>query len=211
MELKQIEPQKIKVAKYNPSQRVIKNLLGLTESIKTFGIIEPLIITDNLELVDGHRRLAVTKTLKLKTVPCVLRNGTTEQLKDILYLDVNQHKWKISGADQVEIYKKGGKIEQRFLNPLLSLIAITGNGIVDVLLKHRQNPNNIYHTFIQLKKYCNLKNDKEAILWICNTRSSYAVRRAIEASVKPSIFIKAIRGNKNLKHIWVVSPFTKLT
>jgi len=141
--------------------------------------------------------------LALKTVPCILRNGTTEQLKDVLYLDVNQHKWKITGADQVEIYKKGGKIEQRFLEPLLSLIAIVGNGIVDTLLKYRQNPNNIWHTYIRLKKYSNLKNDKEAILWICDTKSSYAVRRAIEATVKPSILLKAIKDGKNLKHIWV--------
>jgi len=201
---KNIDVGKIKIAPYNPDRRVANRLAGLIESAKKFGILEPLLLTQELDLVDGHRRLKVAKILKLKKVPCIVTNGTTAILRDTLYLEVNQHKWKISGADQVEIYKKGGKIEGRVLRPLLELIGLAGNEIIDILLKYHQNPSNIYKTYMKLKSYLGKTKikDKKIIHWICHTWSSYAVRRSLEARVKPIIIINAIIKNKSLQHIY---------
>jgi len=194
MELKEIPTAKIKIASYNPLSRTADK--GLIESIRKFGIIDPLILTLKLDLIDGHRRLAVSKLLKMKTVPCVLVNGTSQQIKDSLYLEVNQNSKRISGADQVEIYKKGGKIETRYLNPLLNLIDIAGVEIVDILLKNHQNPSNIYHAFLVTKRYCkNLKlDDRQIIVGISNKKLSYQIRKNIENLVAPKTLIKQIVG-----------------
>lgn len=202
MELKDIAVNKIKSASYNPSWRSTHNLKGLTESIKKFGIIEPLVLTTDLNLIDGHRRLAVAKLLKIKTVPCVLRNGASEEIKDMLFLHVNQHSIKISGADQVEIYKKGGKIEQKYLDPLTKLQSIVGNEIIDLLLETRHNPHHVWECFARLKKYCPLKDDKQAIIWLMKTRATGSIRKAIEFGIDYKIILRAIKQNRPIKKVW---------
>ncbi len=50
----------------------------LVASIKTHGIIQPLVVTrvgDHYQLIAGERRLRAARTLKLPTVPVVVRNA----------------------------------------------------------------------------------------------------------------------------------------
>lgn len=57
-EYKLINPKDVKTADYNPRQIAEENFRGLRESVRYFGIIDPLIIntrTDNL--IGGHQRL----------------------------------------------------------------------------------------------------------------------------------------------------------
>lgn len=44
------------------------------ESIKTSGVIEPIIATTNYVVVSGHQRLRACKGLGIKEVPVVLRS-----------------------------------------------------------------------------------------------------------------------------------------
>ena len=207
MKVESINTNKIKTASYNPTWRNTKRLNSLSKSISEYGIIEPLLLTQDLDLVDGHRRLAVAKILGLKDVPCILKNGTTKQLRDTIYLEVNQNSLKLNGADQVEIYKKGGKIEKKYLNPLLSLIEICGTKIIDLLIDRRQNPYALHGAYARLRKYIGVKNInsvgvKKTILWLNHHKQIFAVRRAIEARTSPKVILNAIIKNRPLKRTW---------
>ena len=74
MLLKHYKLSDINPAKYNPRKITDKELSGLTESIKKFGFIDPVIMNirggKNI-LVGGHQRLRVAEILKIKEIPVV--------------------------------------------------------------------------------------------------------------------------------------------
>lgn len=62
------------------------------QSIKTSGIIEPIIVTQNMLVVSGHQRLRAARELKLKTVPIIVKNYKNDDdiLKDLLETNLRQ-------------------------------------------------------------------------------------------------------------------------
>ena len=51
----------------------------VAESIKQFGFNVPLVIDKDNTVVCGHTRLKAAKKLKIKTVPCVIKDDLTEE------------------------------------------------------------------------------------------------------------------------------------
>src|SRR5689334_13674675 len=69
-EYREMAPDEIKVAHFNPAKRVERGrLTGLLLSIREHGILHPLVLAHDGVLADGHRRLACAKLLKLPCVP----------------------------------------------------------------------------------------------------------------------------------------------
>ena len=73
MEIKNIEASRLKSATYNPRTWSKEAIKDLTESIKKFGIVDPIIVNsapkrENI-VIGGHFRLKIAKDLKYKTVP----------------------------------------------------------------------------------------------------------------------------------------------
>ena len=62
------------------------------ESVKTSGIIEPIVITQDNVVVSGHQRLRAAKELNLETVPTIMKTYYSEDeiLKDLLETNVRQ-------------------------------------------------------------------------------------------------------------------------
>ncbi|MFH0853005.1 MAG: ParB/RepB/Spo0J family partition protein [bacterium] len=80
----------------------------LIASIKVHGIIQPLIVTSvkngRYELVAGERRLRSAKTLKLKTVPVIVRSAS-EQSKLEMALIENIQRKDLNPMEQAEAYQ----------------------------------------------------------------------------------------------------------
>ena len=62
------------------------------ESIKTRGVIEPIVITPDKEIVSGHQRVRACKELGIKTVMCDVHtyNSEDEILQDLLESNIRQ-------------------------------------------------------------------------------------------------------------------------
>ena len=62
------------------------------ESIKTRGVIEPIVITPDKEIVSGHQRVRACKELGIKTVMCDVHtyNSEDEILQDLLETNIRQ-------------------------------------------------------------------------------------------------------------------------
>lgn len=58
----------------NP-RKDLGDLAELAESIKVHGIIVPLVLNKNKELMAGHRRVAAAKMAGLKTAPYIIKDG----------------------------------------------------------------------------------------------------------------------------------------
>jgi len=73
--MKSIPTNKLKVSKFNV-RKTLGNTSGLEDTIKSVGILVPLIVRSNgkkYEIVIGQRRFEAGKKVKLKEFPCIVR------------------------------------------------------------------------------------------------------------------------------------------
>jgi len=95
LKIEHIEIEKINPAKYNPRDISELAFEGLKESIKKWGVIDPLIV--NIKgnvLVGGHQRLKAASALNYKTIPVVFVDLCQAEEKA---LNVTLNSPKISG------------------------------------------------------------------------------------------------------------------
>lgn len=89
--IKDIKPYERNAKKHD--ERQIKNVM---QSIKNYGIVQPLVVDKDNVLIIGHCRLIAAKRLKLKEVPVVRMDELTqEQVNKLRLLDnkLNESEW----------------------------------------------------------------------------------------------------------------------
>lgn len=188
----------IKTAKYNPKSRA--ELIGpLVKSIKEFGIIIPLIVDSEKNLIDGHRRLASAKKLKLEKVPVIQIDSKLS--KDKAYEVINTNSKKITNKDFIYIHVNGGSVPSRVLGQINLIEEIVGT---DGLKKlgDRGVSYRVLDVAYRIRKYCRDSNEtflKKTVFWLGFHNMSFAVRRAMEQGVKKDVISRAIATNRPLK------------
>lgn len=100
MEIKQVSITELKPCKYNP--RVISDYEKdkLKKSIKAFGLVQPLIVNKDYEIIGGNQRFEAMKELGFKTVDIIILDL---KKKDEIALNIALN--KISGDWNNEILK----------------------------------------------------------------------------------------------------------
>ena len=91
MKIKDIKPYERNAKKHDETQ--IKNVM---ESIKQFGMAQPLVVDKEGVLIIGHCRLIACKRLKMKEVPVVRMDDLTQEQVDKLRLldnKLNESEW----------------------------------------------------------------------------------------------------------------------
>jgi ParB-like chromosome segregation protein Spo0J len=84
MKIKKIEINKLKPAQYNPRQISKTQFNKLKESVVKFGLVDPIIINKNGNIVvGGHQRLKVAKQLNHKEIECVVLDLTPEEEREL--------------------------------------------------------------------------------------------------------------------------------
>ena len=82
----------LKPATYNPRQISTKQFKDLKESIKKFGLVDPIIINQNGNVVvGGHQRLKICKELKHIEIDCVVLDLSKEEERE-LNIRLNKNK-----------------------------------------------------------------------------------------------------------------------
>jgi len=89
--------EKIQLNPHQPRKRFERSELeDLTDSIKTHGIIQPLIVTrldnDFYQLIAGERRLRAAQILNLKTVPAIIRQAKELEKLELALVENIQRK-----------------------------------------------------------------------------------------------------------------------
>jgi ParB family chromosome partitioning protein len=85
-----------------------QELMSLAESIKSSGIIQPIIVrptTGGYELISGERRLRAAKLASLETVPALVRQATDEQLLELALIE-NIHRTDLNPIERAKAYQK---------------------------------------------------------------------------------------------------------
>ena len=80
---------------------------GLTSSIARIGIVCPIVVQedgDNYLVVFGHRRFRAACLANLKTIPCIIRNDSESQIKEISFAE-NFFRADLSPVEQAAAVK----------------------------------------------------------------------------------------------------------
>lgn len=83
-------------------------LLELSESIKQFGVIQPLIVQDRktyYEIIAGERRWRAAKMAGLKKVPIIIKNYTEQEIMEISLIE-NIQREDLNPIEEALAYKK---------------------------------------------------------------------------------------------------------
>ena len=85
-------------ADYNPRQLTEQQYKHLKESIKKFGLIDPIIINKNKDrkntIIGGHQRTRVAKTMGITEIPCVEIDLDLEKERELnIRLNKNTGGW----------------------------------------------------------------------------------------------------------------------
>ena len=83
MKIEKIDINKLQPASYNPRQISTKQYKDLKESIRKFGVVDPIIINKDMTVIGGHQRLKVCKDLKHTEIDCVVLDLTKEEEREL--------------------------------------------------------------------------------------------------------------------------------
>ena len=104
----------VKITKVEPNrEQPRKNfdedaLQELADSIKQYGIVEPLIVQDrktHYEIIAGERRWRAAKLAGLKEVPVIVRNYTEQEIVEISLIE-NIQREDLNPIEEAQAYKR---------------------------------------------------------------------------------------------------------
>ena len=79
---------------YNPRQITTKQYNDLKQSIKKFGLVDPIIINNDNTIIGGHQRFKIMQELAGENVPCVVLHLSKEEERELnVRLNKNTGEW----------------------------------------------------------------------------------------------------------------------
>lgn len=71
----------LKDAPHNPPSRIKKeNVQRLAQSIEQYGLVYPPAVSDDMQIIEGHRRVAACKLLGWTEMPIIIVKGDRDAL-----------------------------------------------------------------------------------------------------------------------------------
>ena len=104
-----IEPEKIKINPMQPRSKFTGHQMDeLVESIKQYGIIQPLIVTQKNgehELIAGERRLRAAKIIGMEKVPVIVRDAGSQEKLEVALIE-NLQRENLNAVETALAYRK---------------------------------------------------------------------------------------------------------
>jgi len=190
----------------NPAGRVAASAIkGLKESIRQRGIIVPLVVTKDGEVVDGHRRLQCAKELSITTVPVV-----RVERDPALWSDLTVSTRPMRPREYLEYHLAGGLVTSPSVrNKIVALEKIGGRAILVRMLKENLS-HAIYSVACAVSAYVDGdKNNTEwmALLlnWLIDGHRQDMAGRAMKGGIPPAHLYQAIVEGRDIKQEWGVA------
>lgn len=128
IETVQVDITFLRPADYNPRQMTKKQAEDLEDSVKKFGMVDPIIVNNHPDrrnvIIGGHQRYEIAKRLGLPTVPVVYVNLNEEDERELnLRLNKNLGEWnweQLANFDK-ELLSKVGFGEEDLIKAGLEL------------------------------------------------------------------------------------------
>lgn len=104
-----VDIQKVEPNKEQPRKNFDEDaLLELSDSIKQFGILQPLLVQDKkeyYEIIAGERRWRAAKMAKVKEIPVIIKNLTDQEIVEISLIE-NIQRENLNPIEEAIAYKR---------------------------------------------------------------------------------------------------------
>jgi ParB family chromosome partitioning protein len=108
-EIEEIDIDEIRSNPYQPRIHFDEEALNeLAESIKEYGVLQPIIVKKSIkgyELIAGERRTKASKKAGLKTIPAIIKDFNDQEMMEIALLE-NIQRENLSPIEEAQAYKK---------------------------------------------------------------------------------------------------------
>jgi hypothetical protein len=195
--VKKIEVSKIKAAKHNPKGRD-DDINGLARSIEAVGLLDPVKVTTELEMIDGHRRLAAFKKLKYTEIDAIVLSGNASEM----YAHLNGQSKRLSGNQMLQVYLAN---EEAVPKVSRARFAEAEETLGESLFKRLVNDGASIATYNLAVRLANL-NDRgstegvqKACRWLLHYGCHGVTTKALAAGTAPGLIWAAIQKNKTIR------------
>lgn len=161
-----LDVKKVKQAAHNPPNRISpKRIANLMKSLEKIGLLYPILVDADNNLIDGHRRLASAKALGWTTIPAIVVSGA----RDEVYAAVNANSSKLNGNDALGVWLSNpAAVTARTASEMDRAKSIIGAVLMNKLFKKGLSIR-VYKTAVAVARYCDLDtqdNIKGIVEWL---------------------------------------------
>ena len=208
MKHREILITKVKESKFNPTVRTNKDCFkykALRTNIKTHGLITPIVLSKNLVVIDGHRRLNCLKDLGVRKVNAIIHETVTNRNYDTMFVAANENSMTITPAQEAERYLAGAKISKRTEKVIKELETVAGRPFIKRIVANKKSPTTYYIALKQFQNYT--KQVKRSVLrkvvyWMLNVGSAYKLKAAIGDFIPIDLLMNAIETKTLFTKDW---------
>lgn len=202
MTTKTVNVSEIVPAKFNPERRTASGLKALRDSIEKYGrTLVPLLVDSQMNLIDGHRRLACLKELGIQTAEVSIVEGdTTSQV----WTEINSTTRKIGAADWASAYVQGMSLDDMpagIAKAIYETERLVGREKY-IELTNTTGRGGLYYVARDVAIYVDDRSDrfmKAAILYMDKRGNQYLMRKAMHSNVDPKELRRKIMSNRPLE------------
>lgn len=191
--------KRLKEAPHNPPGRTtLHNIRALIDSMDMLGLLHPITVTIDYEIIDGHRRLAAAKALRWRDIECTV----VEEDPASVYASVNVTSRKMSGAEMLAVWLKNPKaVPARKATAFSDMQIVLGPELVKRIAAAGYS-DTVFRLGRRIANYCednHVDTVQSIVTWLLDVGSIGQVKKAIENGESPKTIIKAVRQNKPVK------------
>ena len=172
-------------APWNPPIRVQSvNLRDLVMSMRKFGFLptEPIQVTRDLMIVDGHRRKAAAKIVGISHVPTVAMDGSVDART--AYVSINATTRKLSSREWLHCYLSGGEVPAHVKARINRIERACGRNMLYRIANANLSPQSLIQVGVSALKYIQVDTNDDVMLnkvitWMVDGKRQWQVRAAI--------------------------------
>ncbi len=196
---KMVELSTLKDAAHNPPNRVTpKNIRALSDSMETLGLLQPITIALNGQIIEGHRRVAAARQLGWTHIEAnIIKDGDS----DAIYGSLNTTARKLSGCDALYVWLENPQaVVVSARKQFNDMTAVLGRPLVKRMCAAGFS-RRVFLTATRIARYCE-HNDaetvKDIVEWLLKFPVTGQVMKAIEAGESPRVILNAVRNGKTV-------------
>lgn len=202
MNTKTVNIDEIKPSSFNPDRRTANGLGALRDSIEKHGrALIPLLVDKDMNLIDGHRRLACLKDLGIPTVDVSVVDSTDA---GSIWSEVNTTTRRIGRADWTSAYLQGMSLEDmplRMAYEISEMERLIGRKeLARITAGTRRG--GLFTVAQSVSSYVSDKSDtfmRTCILYMDKRGNQFLMRRAMASCVDPKHLRRIILANRPLR------------
>ena len=190
----------LKDARHNPPNRITaKNIKTLADSMESIGLLQPVTVTLDNEIVEGHRRVAAAKQLGWEKIEA---NIVKDADADAIYGSLNTTARKLSGCDALYVWLANSKaVVPSQARAFVEMNEQLGRPLVKELCKAGFS-RRMFLTARRIARYCDAEDSEtlqSVVRWMLTFPVAGQVMKAMEAGESPKTILSAVRSGKPIK------------